>query len=173
MNNRNFINGIEHRLYNFRRLVGENIQVFNYHSIGNLDVSSIPEIADLNLEPADPEYISFLYGGSAEKLRVHVKVITRDSKGEEMSFSINNIKASEMRGCGRSFKIPQQRSTCYLKLFIIDEETGQEIKEDTVYLQDVQESRVAVEMADQSTVPRPREENSIFDRMLNWVTGGL
>lgn len=90
-----------------------------------------------------------------------------------MCFSINNIKASEMRGCGRSFKIHQQRSTCYFKLFIFDEETGQEIKEDTVYLQDVQESRVAVEMADQSTVPRPREENSIFDRMFNWVTGGL
>lgn len=165
----NFTHGVEHRLYNFKRLVEEHIQVFSYYCEGNLDISSIPEILDLNLEPAEPEYTSFIYDGSADELRVDIKFITQDSKGREISFAINNIKACEMKGCGRSFIIPKKRSTCYFKLFIMDEVTGRQIKEDTVFLQEVLESRAAVEMADHSAA----SPSSYLGRMLNWVTRRL
>lgn len=44
MNHGNFTRGVEHRLTCFKRLVGEGIQVFIFHSIGPFDPSSIDEV---------------------------------------------------------------------------------------------------------------------------------
>lgn len=161
MNSGNIIHSSQYRFYCYKRLLREYIQVFIFFSKGRLDVSSIKdEIGDIKLIPTEPEYISFSYSGSADKLRVCVKFITQDSKGEEMPFVINNKKAIEMKRCNESFQIPQKKSICYFKLSIMDEVTGQQIKEETVYLQKVQESRAPA-------------ENSYLGRMLNCVTGIL
>lgn len=165
----NLTDDVQHRLSCFRRSVGDYIQVFIFHSIGPFNPSSITEINDLRLLPTDPEYISFHYGGSADKLCVYVKFTTQDLRGEEVTFVINNMKASEMGRCPESFQIHHKNSTCYFKLSLIDEATGKQILERMVSLQDVQESRVAVQMED----PHPQEEATYLGRLLNWVTKKL